>query len=90
MRALVTTIVIGLVSATVGFSQGAEPPVPTGSEETDRPLAERLEKTVRARVDAGKVSPVEATRAGIEVGKARAQVARAEHERNAARTLLAA
>lgn len=52
-------------------------------------LAEQFEGTVRARVDAGKVSPVEATRASIEVGKARAQAARTAREREAARTLLA-
>jgi cobalt-zinc-cadmium efflux system outer membrane protein len=52
-------------------------------------LAVQFETTVRARVDAGKVSPVEATRAAIEVGKAQAQAARAAHEREAARTLLA-
>jgi cobalt-zinc-cadmium efflux system outer membrane protein len=53
-------------------------------------LAERFEETVTARVDAGKVSPVEATRAAIEVGKARSQAARAVHERQAAKTILAA
>jgi cobalt-zinc-cadmium efflux system outer membrane protein len=52
-------------------------------------LAEQFEETVKARVDAGKVAPVEATRAFIEVGKARAQAARAAREREAARTLLA-
>jgi cobalt-zinc-cadmium efflux system outer membrane protein len=52
-------------------------------------LAEQFERTVRARVDAGKVSPVEATRASIEVGKARAQAARAAREREAARRLVA-
>ena len=52
-------------------------------------LAERFEETVRAKIDAGKVSPVEATRAAIEGAKARAQATRAEREREAARTLLA-
>jgi cobalt-zinc-cadmium efflux system outer membrane protein len=52
-------------------------------------LAERFEETVRAKVDAGKVSPVEATRAAIEGAKARAQATRAAREREAARTLLA-
>jgi cobalt-zinc-cadmium efflux system outer membrane protein len=52
-------------------------------------LAERFEETVSAKVDAGKVSPVEATRAAIEGAKARAQAARAAREREAARTLLA-
>jgi cobalt-zinc-cadmium efflux system outer membrane protein len=53
-------------------------------------LAERFEETVRARVEAGKVSPVEATRAAIEVGQARAQAARVARERQAAMTILAA
>ena len=53
-------------------------------------LAERFEGTVRSRVEAGKVSPVEATRAGIEVGQARVRLARASRELATARTILAA
>lgn len=53
-------------------------------------LAERFEETVRARVEAGKVSPVEATRATIEVGRARSQAARAAFERQAVKNILAA
>jgi cobalt-zinc-cadmium efflux system outer membrane protein len=53
-------------------------------------LAERFAGTVQKRVDAGKVSPVEATRAGIEVARARVELARAARELEAARVLLAA
>jgi len=53
-------------------------------------LAERFAGTVQKRVDAGKVSPVEATRAGIEVSRARVELARAARELEAARALLAA
>jgi len=53
-------------------------------------LAERFAHTVQARVDAGKVSPVEATRASIEVARARVRLARAERELEAERALLAA
>ncbi len=59
-----------------------------GSELFD--LAESFARTVQVRVDAGKVSPVEATRAGIEVARARAQRARATRELAAARARLAA
>ena len=53
-------------------------------------LAEQLASTVQARVDAGKVSPVEATRASIEAAQTRVRLARAEREMRAARILLAA
>jgi len=53
-------------------------------------LAERFAATVQARVDAGKVSPVGATRAGIEVAQARVRLARAKRELIAGRALLAA
>jgi cobalt-zinc-cadmium efflux system outer membrane protein len=53
-------------------------------------LAERFAGTVQKRVDAGKVSPVEATRASIEVSQARVGLARAVRELEAARALLAA
>ena len=53
-------------------------------------LADRFARTVQARVDAGKVSPVEATRAGIEVAQARVRYARAGRDLQAARTRLAA
>ena len=53
-------------------------------------LAERFAHTVQARVDAGKVSPVEATRASIEVAQARVRLARAKRELEAVRVLLAA
>jgi cobalt-zinc-cadmium efflux system outer membrane protein len=53
-------------------------------------LAESFAQTVQLRVDAGKVSPVEATRAKIEVARARAQLARAVRELEAARARLAA
>ncbi len=53
-------------------------------------LAERFARTVQARVDAGKVSPVEATRAGIEVAQARVRRGRAVRDLAAARARLAA
>lgn len=53
-------------------------------------LAERFASTVQARVDAGKVSPVEATRASIEVSQTRIQRARAVRDLEAARVRLAA
>jgi cobalt-zinc-cadmium efflux system outer membrane protein len=53
-------------------------------------LADRFARTVQARVDAGKVSPVEATRAGIEVAQARVRHARADRKLKATRTRLAA
>lgn len=53
-------------------------------------VAGRFEETVQARVDAGKVSPVEGTRASIEASQARIALARANRELDAARTLLAA
>jgi cobalt-zinc-cadmium efflux system outer membrane protein len=51
-------------------------------------LAERFAATVQARVDAGKVSPVGATRAAIEVAQARVRLARAKRELLAGRALL--
>lgn len=53
-------------------------------------LAERFARTVQMRVDAGKVSPVEATRASIEVAQARVGLSRAVRELEAARVLLTA
>jgi len=53
-------------------------------------LAERFASTVRARVEAGKESPVEATRAGIQEARARVERARTQHEARAARAALAA
>jgi len=53
-------------------------------------LAERFAQTVRARVDAGKVSPVEGTRADIEVAQARVRRTRAGRDLKAARIRLAA
>ncbi|MCK5378981.1 MAG: TolC family protein [Acidobacteria bacterium] len=53
-------------------------------------LADRFAKTVRARVDAGKVSPVEGTRADIEVAQARVRRTRAVRDLKAARVRLAA
>jgi cobalt-zinc-cadmium efflux system outer membrane protein len=53
-------------------------------------LAEQFSNTVRARVEAGKVSPVETTRAEIEVAQARIRKARVDRELRAARVLLAA
>jgi len=53
-------------------------------------LADRFARTVQARVDAGKVSPIEASRASIEVAQARVGLARAKHELEAPRVLLAA
>ena len=53
-------------------------------------LAESFAHTVQVRVDAGKVSPVEGTRAKIEVAGARARLARAVRELQAARARLAA
>lgn len=53
-------------------------------------LAQQFADTVGKRVDAGKVSPIEATRASIEVAEARVGLARAEREQAAARALLAA
>ena len=52
-------------------------------------LAEQFSNTVRARVEAGKVSPVETTRAEIEVAQARIRKARVDRELRAARVLLA-
>ncbi len=53
-------------------------------------VSEGFERIVQARVDAGKVSPVEATRAQIEVSQARIALARAGRALTASRTLLAA
>jgi cobalt-zinc-cadmium efflux system outer membrane protein len=53
-------------------------------------LAERFARTVQAKVDAGKVSPIEASRASIEVAQARVGLARAVRELEAVRVLLAA
>lgn len=53
-------------------------------------LADRFTKTVRARVDAGKVSPVEGTRADIEVAQARVRRTRAVRDLKTAKVRLAA
>lgn len=53
-------------------------------------VAEDFARIVQAKVDAGKVSPVESTRAQIEVAQARVRRARAARELRAARTRLAA
>lgn len=53
-------------------------------------LVERFADTVQKRVEAGKVSPVQALRAGVEVSQARVGVARAERALEAARAHLAA
>lgn len=53
-------------------------------------LTERFADTVATRVEAGKVSPVENTRAEIEVATARIRELRADRELAAARVLLAA
>ncbi len=53
-------------------------------------LADRFAQTVRARVDAGKVSPVEVTRADIEVAQARVRRAQAGRDLKAERLRLAA
>jgi cobalt-zinc-cadmium efflux system outer membrane protein len=53
-------------------------------------LAERFADTVQKRVAAGKVSPVEATRAGIVVSQARVELSRATRDLEARRVLLAA
>jgi cobalt-zinc-cadmium efflux system outer membrane protein len=53
-------------------------------------LAEHFAGSVSIRVDAGKVSPIEATRASIEVSQTRIALARSERELDAARSLLAA
>jgi cobalt-zinc-cadmium efflux system outer membrane protein len=53
-------------------------------------LADRFAHTVRARVDAGKVSPVEGTRADIEVAQSRIRWTRAVRDLKAARVRLAA
>ncbi len=53
-------------------------------------VADDFARIVRARVDAGKVSPVELTRAQIEVAQARVRRARAARELAASRTRLAA
>ena len=53
-------------------------------------LADRFAHTVQARVDAGKVSPVEGTRAEIEVAQARVRRTRAVRDLKAARVRLAA
>jgi cobalt-zinc-cadmium efflux system outer membrane protein len=53
-------------------------------------LAERFFQTVRARVEAGKVSPVEQTRAQVAVAAARLDAGRAERSLAAARQSLAA
>jgi len=53
-------------------------------------LAESFAQTVQLRVEAGKVSPVEGTRAKIEVAQARARLVRAARELEAARARLAA
>ena len=52
-------------------------------------LAEQLASTVQSRVEAGRVSPVEATRASIEAAQARVRLARAARETKAAKILLA-
>jgi cobalt-zinc-cadmium efflux system outer membrane protein len=53
-------------------------------------LAEQVLTTVTERVKAGKVSPVEATRASVPVATARLQAARAQSASEAARTRLVA
>jgi cobalt-zinc-cadmium efflux system outer membrane protein len=53
-------------------------------------LAERTLETVSARVEAGKVSPVEATKAGIALSNGRIEHARAQRGLEAARKKLAA
>jgi len=53
-------------------------------------VAEDFARIVQAKVDAGKVSPVESTRAQIEVAQAGVRRARAARELRAARTRLAA
>jgi cobalt-zinc-cadmium efflux system outer membrane protein len=53
-------------------------------------LAERFANSVRIRVEAGKVSPIESTRASIEVSQTRIALSRSERELDTARTLLAA
>ena len=53
-------------------------------------VSEDFGRVVQARVDAGKVSPVEATRAQIETSQVRVARARAERSLNAARARLAA
>ncbi|MBD3853569.1 MAG: TolC family protein [Acidobacteria bacterium] len=53
-------------------------------------LAQRVADTVQIRVDAGKVSPVESTRAQIEVSTARISVIRSVRELAAARARLSA
>jgi cobalt-zinc-cadmium efflux system outer membrane protein len=53
-------------------------------------LAERFFQTVRARVEAGKVSPVEQSRAQVAVASARLEAGRAERNLAAARKSLAA
>ncbi len=53
-------------------------------------LADRFATTVRARVDAGKVSPVEGTRADIEVAQARVRRNRAVRDLTVARVRLSA
>lgn len=53
-------------------------------------VAEDFERTVRVRVEAGKVSPVELTRVLIEVSQAKIRASRSQRALAAARTLLAA
>jgi cobalt-zinc-cadmium efflux system outer membrane protein len=52
-------------------------------------LAERFAATVSRRVDAGKVSPVEATKVSVDAATARIELEQAERELTAARKLLA-
>ena len=53
-------------------------------------LAGRVLEVVRQRVDAGKVSPLDATRAGVELSTARIQLEKTRRELDSARKLLAA
>ncbi len=52
-------------------------------------LAERVYSTISQRVEAGRISPVERTKARVDLGQARVQLQRAERELTAARHRLA-
>lgn len=52
-------------------------------------LAERVHSTIRQRVEAGRISPVERTKAGIDLAQAHVELQRAERELTAARHRLA-
>src|SRR5690606_22121380 len=52
-------------------------------------LARQFEQTVTTRAESGKVSPLEATRAGVVLSQARIARTRAQHELSAARKHLA-